>query len=130
MNPNTPTPEASLLPEPTPQAQVASTAPEASAAADKAAADKAAADKAAADKAKPKKARRGPPADGGDEARVTVILSTSRLSDKDGNPLRRGRAVSVPERRLHRLLSAGKVREASDSAIASALKLGPLAELA
>ncbi|SPU55876.1 Histone H1-like nucleoprotein HC2 [Brevundimonas vesicularis] len=81
------------------------------AAADKAAADKAAADKAAADKAaKPPRARRGPPADGGEEERVDAILSTSKLLGAGGERLRRGMAVSVPKRRAFALERSGKIR--------------------
>lgn len=80
---------------------------------------------------KPKKrARRGPPADGAPEPRVTVLLTTSRLSGVDGGPLRRGQAVSVPERRIEVLIRNGKVRRASDSEIAAARRRAPLGELA
>ncbi|MCG2662570.1 hypothetical protein, partial [Brevundimonas sp.] len=84
------------------------------AAAEKAAAEKAAAEKAAAEKAakpaKPPRARRGPPADGGDEERVSAILSTSKLIGKGGARLRRGQAVSVPARRVEALVRTGKIR--------------------
>jgi membrane protein involved in colicin uptake len=84
------------------------------AAAEKAAAEKAAAEKAAAEKAakaaKPPRARRGPPADGGEEDRVNAILSTSKLVGKGGARLRRGQAVSVPARRVEALVRTGKIR--------------------
>ncbi|WBT06672.1 hypothetical protein PFY01_03050 [Brevundimonas vesicularis] len=81
------------------------------AAAEKAAAEKAAAEKAAAEKAaKPPRARRGPPADGGEEERVDAILSTSKLLGAGGERLRRGMAVSVPKRRAFALERSGKIR--------------------
>ncbi len=73
--------------------------------------------------------RRGPPADGQPEPRVTVLLTTSRLSSADGEPLRRGRAVSVPERRLETLLEKRRVRRAAEVELAAALKLGPVVHL-
>ena len=77
------------------------------------------------------KPRRGPPPAGEVEARTTVILTTSRLSSVAGDALRRGRAVSVPDRRLHRLVHGGKVRLASPEAIARAVaSLGPVVDLA
>ena len=74
-----------------------------------AAAEKAAAEKAAKP-AKPPRARRGPPADGGEEDRVNAILSTSKLVGKGGARLRRGQAVSVPARRVEALVRTGKIR--------------------
>jgi len=96
------------------------------AAADKAAADKAAADKAAADKAaKPPRARRGPPADGGEEERVDAILSTSKLLGAGGERLRRGMAVSVPKRRAFALERSGKIRFGSTEEVErAATRLG------
>ena len=73
--------------------------------------------------------RRGPPADGQPEPRVTVLLTTSRLSSADGEPLRRGRAVSVLERRLETLIEKRRVRRAAETELAAALKLGPLVHL-
>lgn len=73
--------------------------------------------------------RRGPPADGQPEPRVTVLLTTSRLSSADGEALRRGRAVSVPERRLETLIEKKRVRRAAETELAAALKLGPLVHL-
>ena len=73
--------------------------------------------------------RRGPPADGQPEPRVTVLLTTSRLSSADGESLRRGRAVSVPERRLETLIEKKRVRRAAETELAAALKLGPLVHL-
>lgn len=81
---------------------------------------------------KPKKApraRRGPPADGGSEARKTVILTTSKLSGRDGQRLRRGMAVAVPERRLAALERSGKVRSASEAEVAAAERRHGLAEI-
>lgn len=70
-----------------------------------------AAEKAAAEKAaKPPRARRGPPADGGEEERVDAILSTSKLVGAGGERLRRGMAVSVPKRRAFALERSGKIR--------------------
>lgn len=77
-----------------------------------------------------KRARRGPPADGAPEPRVIVLLTTSRLSDVDGSPLRRGQAVSVPERRLEGLIKHGKVRRGSDREIEAAQRRAPLGALA
>ncbi|WP_312126560.1 hypothetical protein [Brevundimonas sp.] len=72
--------------------------------------------------AKPPRPRRGPPADGGDEDRVVVILTTSKLNDTSGSALRRGQAASVPKRRLAALLKAGKVRTGSASEIEAATR--------
>ena len=106
-NMNTPTSTSQLAL----QAASSQAQPTLDAAADKAAADKAAADKAAADKAaKPPRARRGPPADGGEEERVDAILSTSKLLGAGGERLRRGMAVSVPKRRAFALERSGKIR--------------------
>lgn len=61
--------------------------------------------------------RRGPPADGQTEKRVDMILTTSKLSDKAGRPLRRGGVVSVPERRVESLTNQGRVRAGSLEAL-------------
>ena len=96
------------------------------AAAEKAAAEKAAAEKAAAEKAaKPPRARRGPPADGGEEERVDAILSTSKLVGAGGERLRRGMAVSVPKRRAFALERSGKIRFGSSEEVErAAARLG------
>jgi hypothetical protein len=73
--------------------------------------------------------RRGPPADGQPESRVAVLLTTSRYRGADGQPLRRGRAVSVPERRVESLILQGRVRRGAEAELTAALKLGPLVEL-
>ena len=82
-----------------------------------------AAAKAAPERAKPavKKAtaaparrRRGPPADGAPEARVLAIAATSKMSDANGVRIRRGAVVSVPERRLSSLLTAARIRKATE----------------
>uniref|UniRef100_UPI003F68FE11 hypothetical protein n=1 Tax=Brevundimonas nasdae TaxID=172043 RepID=UPI003F68FE11 len=95
-------------------------------AAEKAAAEKAAAEKAAAERAaKPPRARRGPPADGGEEERVDAILSTSKLLGAGGERLRRGMAVSVPKRRAIALERTGKIRFGSTEDIErAATRLG------
>lgn len=85
-------------------------------------------EKALADKPK-RRPRRGPPADGAPEPRVTVLMTTSRLSDFEGTPLRRGQAVSVPERRLEALISQGKVRQGSPGEIEAAKRRAPLGQL-
>lgn len=79
-----------------------------------------AAAKAAAKPAKVTRARRGPPADGVEEERVLVIMTTSKLQGVDGLRLRRGSAVSVPLRRLDGLIRSGKVRTGSAEAIEAA----------
>lgn len=84
------------------------------------AAEKAAAEKAA--NAKPPRARRGPPADGGEEPRELFILTTSKLNDTNGSALRRGQAASVPVRRIEALLQSGKIRRASKEEIETATK--------
>lgn len=66
--------------------------------------------------------RRGPPADGGEEPRKLYILTTSRMADANGNALRRGQVVSVPERRIEALVAAGRIREVSKSEIDRAHK--------
>ena len=121
-NTNTPTSTSQLAL----QAASSQAQPSLDAAADKAAADKAAADKAAADKAaKPPRARRGPPADGGEEERIDAILSTSKLLGAGGERLRRGMAVSVPKRRAFALERSGKIRFGSTEEIdRAATRLG------
>ncbi len=42
-----------------------------------------------------------------------MVLTTSKLSDTNGVRLRRGRLVSVPERRIEALVNQGRVRPAS-----------------
>lgn len=78
---------------------------------------------AAAEKAvgKPARQRRGPPADGKDEERENVLLTTSKLSGPGGK-LRRGQAVSVPTRRLTALVQSGKVRQATAEELETAIR--------
>lgn len=64
--------------------------------------------------------RRGPPADGKEEPRKIVILTTSKLTDADGGKLRRGQAVSVPVRRMEALERSGKIRKAPKNEIEAA----------
>jgi hypothetical protein len=66
------------------------------------------------------RARRGPPADGKEEPRKIVILTTSKLTDAEGGKLRRGQAVSVPVRRLETLERSGKIRKAPKNEIEAA----------
>jgi hypothetical protein len=84
-------------------------------AAEKEAAEKEAAEKEAAEKEakKPPRKHRGPPRDGAPEKRVLMVLTTSKLSDTNGVRLRRGRLVSVPERRVEGLVNQGRIRKAS-----------------
>ncbi|WP_374322644.1 hypothetical protein [Brevundimonas sp.] len=108
------------------QAASSQAQPSLDAAAEKAAAEKAAAEKAAAEKAaKAPRARRGPPADGGEEERVDAILSTSKLLGAGGERLRRGMAVSVPKRRASALERSGKIRFGSTEEVErAATRLG------
>jgi len=64
--------------------------------------------------------RRGPPADGKEEPRKIVILTTSKLTDAEGGKLRRGQAVSVPVRRMEALERSGKIRKAPKNEIEAA----------
>lgn len=73
-------------------------------------------------KLKKPRVRRGPPPAGMVEKRLDMILTTSRLSDADGRRLRRGQAVSVPERRVVQLTQSGKVRRASQGELDAALR--------
>lgn len=78
-------------------------------------------EEAAADRPHKKvRARRGPPADGKEEPRKTVILTTSKLTDAEGGKLRRGQAVSVPVRRMPTLERSGKIRTAPKNEIEAA----------
>lgn len=101
---------------------------EASASENTASTSEASPDQPKAEKAK-RRPRRGPPADGAPEPRVTVLLTTSRLSSVDGSPLRRGQAVSVPVRRLDALIAQGKVRQGSAGEVDAAQRRAPLGEL-
>lgn len=83
-----------------------------------------------AEAAKPaRRARRGPPADGKPENRVTMVLTTSKLSDPNGERLRRGRPVSVPERRVESLTNQGRIRKASAEEIEVLTRRYGLAQL-
>ncbi len=73
--------------------------------------------------------RRGPPADGQPENRVTMVLTTSKLSDANGVRLRRGRLVSVPERRVESLINQGRVRKASAEEVEVLTRRHGLAQL-
>lgn len=93
-----------------------------------AAAEKAA-EPAAKTAGKPRRPRRGPPPEGVEEARIDMILTTSKLSGEGGR-LRRGVAVSVPERRAGQMLHAGKVRKATAAEIATAVRrFGPVVRI-
>ncbi len=84
----------------------------------------------AAEAAKPaRRARRGPPADGKPEKRVTMVLTTSKLTDADGVRLRRGRPVSVPERRVDSLTAQGRIRKASTEEVEVLTRRYGLAQL-
>lgn len=110
-----------------PTVETAPTAPEAAAPAAAPAetkAEKPKADKsrAAKPKAQPagRRPRRGPPADGAPETRIVAIASTSKMFDAHGVRIRRGAAVSVPERRFTALLTAGRIRKGSDGELETA----------
>lgn len=88
---------------------------------DEDAAQEEAPEEASADRPEKKvRPRRGPPADGKEEPRKIVILTTSKLTDADGNKLRRGQAVSVPVRRMEALERSGKIRKAPKNEIEAA----------
>jgi hypothetical protein len=78
---------------------------------------------------KPRRARRGPQPDTGDEARTTVLLTTSRYQDGQGGVLRRGRPVNIPESRLDGLLLKGKVRVPAKGELERALATWPAVDL-